>query len=492
MIYKSKSLRGGAYDGSSFVDRSLSKFYPYKSNINQSLLYEKEILSARADHLYRNDSYVRGLIEELVTAITSTAITPQPTIKNNVIGMPDSVARNNEEVIKSEFDVYSQAENCDIRGRFNFYELQGMALRMVLKDGDVFVYLPIRKGKIKIQLLNNYRIDTSYAYKYVPTANGRGVFEGVEMDRDGRHVAYWINTTYNINNFYNQYESYNVRRVRAYDYMSGRKKMLMLGIFRDAEQVRGEPLLAPIIKLSKNRHQYQEAELINSLVQSIFSLVIKNNTNNPSILPNPNESGDNDDDVTFDFSTPGSFTELKDGQDISTINPSRPTSNYTSFMENLLKEISRAGNIPYEILTQNFQSSYSASRAAMLKYDNFCDVLRMKVLIKPFCQPIYEQFVDQLVMRGRIQVPSDYWENEVVRNCICGADWLGRPKLQIDEVKQMSALQMKLNNGLITREEACRILNGSSFKDNIKKLKEENMLLQDALGIVSGDREKNR
>ena len=56
--------------------------------------------------------------------------------------------------------------------------------------------------------------------------------------------------------------------------------------------------------------------------------------------------------------------------------------------------------IPYELLVKNFTASYSASRASLLEAWKMFR-MRREWLIGNFCQPVYEEWLTEAVVKGR-------------------------------------------------------------------------------------------
>jgi len=98
---------------------------------------------------------------------------------------------------------------------------------------------------------------------------------------------------------------------------------------------------------------------------------------------------------------------------------------------------------------------------------------RRKWLAKKFCQPIFEQVIEEAVLKGYIDLP-DFLENPIAKKAYLGAVWYGNSPGQIDPVKEVTASVVKINNGLSTREREATELNGSDWNENLDQLAIEN------------------
>lgn len=140
----------------------------------------------------------------------------------------------------------------------------------------------------------------------------------------------------------------------------------------------------------------------------------------------------------------------------------------------------RPGNV-------SFNSSYSASRAALLEaWKAFR--MRREWLTKDFCQPVYEIWLTEAVARGRIVAPG-FLTDPIIRQAYLGAQWIGPSAGQLDPTKEVQAAVTAIENGLTTREAEAVKLNGSEYGANVDRLKLENQRLKEANGGSSAQQE---
>jgi capsid protein len=99
-------------------------------------------------------------------------------------------------------------------------------------------------------------------------------------------------------------------------------------------------------------------------------------------------------------------------------------------MTSKMKEIGAATGVPPEMLEMTFSTSFSSSRAAMNMATANFRVLR-DWFVYDFCQPIYEEFITNLVAKGYIDLP-DYFINPLIKKSYTTAKWSGPADLQID------------------------------------------------------------
>ena len=136
--------------------------------------------------------------------------------------------------------------------------------------------------------------------------------------------------------------------------------------------------------------------------------------------------------------------------------------------------------IPADLLLMSFNSSYSASRAALLEaWKGFR--MRRNWLTDDFCRPIYEIWLTEAVARGRISAPG-FLTDPIIRQAYLESEWIGPSQGQLDPTKEVAAAVAAIENGLSTREAEAVKLNGSQFSANADKLAVENEQLRRANG----------
>jgi capsid protein len=119
----------------------------------------------------------------------------------------------------------------------------------------------------------------------------------------------------------------------------------------------------------------------------------------------------------------GIVSYARPGENVTPVTPSRPTSNFDPFITSVLKMMGPAVGFPYELLVQYFQASFNASQAAInVANSNF--KVKRSGLVHDFCQPIYEAFMDEAVMRNWLDRPG-YFDDVVTRRAYTRAKWNG-------------------------------------------------------------------
>lgn len=189
-----------------------------------------------------------------------------------------------------------------------------------------------------------------------------------------------------------------------------------------------------------------------------------------------------DDDVNYEIGA-GMVNVLEPGEKIEIADAKRPSTNFDSFVTALAKYVGAALEIPVEVLTKNFVSSYSASRAALLEaWKAFR--MRRSWIAADLCQPVYELFLSEAIARGRIHAPG-FFLDPVIRMAYCGAQWNGPAQGMVDPVKEVSAAEKRIAIGISTRQRETTEMMGGDFESNVVQLSRENEMMK-AAGLTAG------
>lgn len=182
---------------------------------------------------------------------------------------------------------------------------------------------------------------------------------------------------------------------------------------------------------------------------------------------------------------PGTAIHLAPGEKVQFGNPNIPTAGFETFVKSICRLVGAALEIPYDVLVKEFDSSYSASRGALLEaWEAF--KMRRSWLVDKFCQPVYETWLAEAVARGRIKAPG-FFDDPLLRAAWCGARWIGPVQGQLDPKKEAEAAIMLTDCGIKTHEQITRELGGGDWEENVEQLKIENELLKAAGSAAHSD-----
>lgn len=471
------SGKGYGKYGASFARKSLLGWITSGTNADDDIVDNIETLRNRSRDLYMGAPLATGALKTMRTNIVGSGLALNPQIDAEFLGLTEDEARTWEKAVTREWKLWAETVECDAERRQNFYQLQSLVLLSALMSGDVFVTMPVvRRGgsvyDLRIGLIEADRVCNPQG----GIANGRNVLGGVEIGQYGETVAYWV-AKYNPGSFPKLVgisDKQEWTRVHAFGKATGRRNVLhvMADVERPAQR-RGVPLLAPVIESLKQLSRYSEAELMAAVVAGMFTVFIKSNSPNTPLgqMFDPASHLDHDPN-SYELGN-GAIVGLEEGEEVQIANPGRPNTAFDGFVIAISRQIGAALEIPYELLVKSFTASYSAARASLLEAWKMFR-MRREWLIGGFCQPVYEEWLTEAVLKGRIKAEG-FLDDPAKRAAWCGAEWYGDAQGQLDPLKEANAAKVRVEEGFSTREREAAELTGMEWEtiNAIRKREEE-------------------
>lgn len=455
---------GYSRHGGSYAKKSLLAWFSHGSNADDDIVDNIETLRNRSRDLYMGAPLATGALKSVRTNVVGSGLALNAQIDSTFLGLTDEQAKEWEEKTEREWRLWSESVNCDAERRQTFFQLQSLVLLSALMSGDVFVTMPVipRKGcpyDLRIGLIEADRVCNPLN----PPTNAN-ILGGIEVGTYGETIAYWVaNRTPGSALRIGQELKTEWKRVLAFGSTTGRRNVLhvMADVERPAQR-RGVPMLAPVIESLKQLSRYSEAELMAAVVSGMFTVFIRSNTpDSPLASPfDPAMRVDRDPNA-YELGN-GAIVALEDGEEIQTADPNRPNPNFDGFATAICRQIGAALEIPYELLVKNFTASYSASRASLLEAWKMFR-MRREWLVSNFCQPVYEEWLTEAVLKGRIEAPG-FFDDPAIRAAWCGADWPGDSQGQLDPKKEAEAAKIRVDEGFSTREREAAELTGMKYE----------------------------
>lgn len=463
-----KSTKGWLYSGGSS-----------REDIEDNL----SVLRQRCRDLYMGVPIGTGATKTMRTNVVGRGLQLKPTVDKEALCLSDEAALSLEKQISREWALWAESPDCDMARLDNFYELQQLAFLNWLMSGDVLALLPIKPRKnqpydLRIQLIEADRLSSPYD---IDTIDNQ-IIAGVEVDNDGEVIAYHFSKHHPLS-----YASISMewQRVEAYGKETGRRNVLHLMNRERIDQRRGVPFLAPVIESIKQLGRYTDAELVAAVVSGFFTVFIEKESDaeGPTlgeVIPK-NEQVDAEDENSIELS-PGQILDLKEGEKANAVTPGRPNANFGGFVESVCKQIGSALELPYELLMKRFDSSYSASRAALEEAWKMFKMYR-SWMVNDFCQPIYEEWLAEAVAKGRIKAPG-FFTDPIRHRAYCRSQWNGPARGILNPVQEVSAAEKRVENGFSTRSAETMEMTGGDFHSNCDQLLNEEKRLKEVRNIA--------
>lgn len=493
-VFKPPQNKGYSDAGASHAKRALKGFRAVSGSPAEDINDNNYTLRQRSRMLYMAAPIATAALKRQRTNVVGNGLRLKSTINRDTLGLTPEAAEAWQKRTEAEFALWAEHRDaCDATGANDFYGLQQLVMLAWPMSGDCFALVkryestPMRPYSLRLHLLEADRVRTPIDSGNIgligttgKAKNGNAIYDGVEVDANGRIVAYHIANTHPYEGTLTPTD---FQRVEAYGTNTGLPNILHILDTERPEQYRGVPYLAQVVEPLLQMRRYTEAEITAALVQSFFTAFIKTEAG-ASDMPFNEAGGDGHQEVSRDPNDyemgPGQVNIMEPGEDVTFGSPTHPNTGFDTFMRALCEQVGAAMEIPADLLTMSFNASYSASRAALLEaWKAFR--MRREWLTKSFCRPAYELWMAEAVARGRISAPG-FFTDPIARQAWLQSEWIGPSQGQLDPTKEVAAAVMAIENGLSTREAEAIRLNGSEYSANVDKLIAENARLREANG----------
>ena len=468
---------GQAWKGASWTVNSMRAFNAPLGSADYDLACDRNTLLYRSRALFQNHAFSRAVISSLTTNVVGTGVKMRPQLKLlDVIGLTHDEAVAWQRKTQDLYEIWANSKKCDVERKNDMFGLQDLALKTELIDGDCFALAKYNK-KLEPFGLCFKLLEADRCMNPLGIMDTDLLCQGVEVSEFGTPEAYYFTKRppYSIDNYSDLLETV---RVSAFD-RYGEANVLHVFSPDRTDQRRGVSILAPIIVLMKQQERFLESELMAAVVTSMLTAFIESNDENvddplsDNIPEEEKVAMPNEEPAPVEL-TSGGIIQLKKGQKVSAVNPTRPNSAYQGFVEAIFSEAAASLGLSYEVVLRKFGSSYNAVRGAIFESKKTFDRARRN-LISDFCKPVYEKWLAQAVLTGVIDAPG-FFENPVKRAIWCGCRWIADSAFLLDPQKETSAIKMQLDEQLITRDTACAAINGGEYEVVVDGLSEEQKL----------------
>lgn len=451
-------------------------------------------LRARSNELFHKNAYARGIIRRIVTNVISTSLYLESVPNESIIGVPEDSLLDWAEDVETKFHLYNSTPViCDIKGRRNSGELQRQILTEALIAGDCLVVLrQSKKYKLpQVQIISGERIKTPFQ-----KMNNSKIIDGVEIDENGKHIAYYIEDNSNPLKYV---------KIDAYGKKTGRQQAkLIYGADKREDGVRGVPALGiaiqPLAEIDRYRDSAQRKAVLNSLVVAAVErgagnkrttkpLTGRGSVRKDSLVEVIDESGA-ERKISFSDMVPGiNFENMAPDEKVNFFSNNGVDINFGAFEASIIAGLAWALEIPPEILLLSFNSNYSASQAALNEFEMYLEKEREKFGCQ-YCDFIYHDWFLSMVLLSKIEAGSYLSDikNPLLWDKIRAwtmAEWAGQVKPTTNMLQRVKAYKEMIDAGLITRSLAAREINGKKYSRIIRTLKKENGMLVEANSAIT-------
>lgn len=454
--------------------RVLRGWDPRPSSADAATIPALVDLRAQSRDLIRKNPIAGGAIATQVASVVGTGLSVQPQILAKRLGLSVEAAAAWEAEAKEWFELWeSRPEWCDVCGDLNFYAAQDLVMRSACESGDCFSMLPmIRQGdeplETKFQLIEADRVcNPRVAYTTESTEEFIG---GIKCDKYGRPMQAAIADKHPGG------ISYGTNTWTIVDFFganTGRRNLIQLIPKLRPGQRRGVPYLAPIIEIVHQLGTYTDAEVRAAVVSAAFTVFVKMPVPEKPPPLNMSTNGTPQQSAAAPVAgqqlanevrlESGAILDLAPGEDVAFADPARPNEKFDPFVQAVFVQIGMALEIPYEVLISRFTASYSAARAALLRF--WLTVRRRREwLAAGWCQPVYEAVISECVMRGKLKAPG-FLRDPLIRAAYLRSVWIGDAPGTINPKDEAEAAKTRLEIGITDKPQETIAFSGRNWED---------------------------
>jgi lambda family phage portal protein len=430
--------------------------------------YDLTTLRNRSRDLIRNDPVASGTADTMTINISGGGLKFQSRIRHDRLGISEEKC----------LDIQNQAEDifnrwcpyADSAGILTFAEIQFLTLRKIFEDGEALA-IPIwiddepwRPFGRALELIEADRLAFPSGSVSEKNRNGDPNDSGIYLGERGQPVAYSIRKK-GITEF---------AKIPARD-NNGRPMVLHVYPSKRFGQLRGLPFLTPALSMFKDLADTIEAKVVNARVAACLGIIMtsKNPELDAEVQTTETETSTN---RRLRELAPGLIQYAEEGLEPFLVDPGR-LGNDQLFLEQVLRLVGVALNLPYELLMKDFsKTNYSSARAALLECRRMFTFWRTW-FSQRFCQPTLELVLEEAWWRGEFDVP-DFMEN---RYEYCRAAWVGNGWGWVDPVKEIEAARMAVDYNLSTL--AHEITNQGGDPDDVLRQRAKEKKMERDLGI---------
>lgn len=380
------------------------------------------LVQRRARYLTRNNPHIAHGVANWTGALVGHGIRPAA----------QDADRGFRRRVGDAFEAWS--EQADLTGTTDFNGIQRQVAQHLVTDGEALIILHDTGDGLRLQIAPPEFLDWS---KTSELPDGRVIRNGVEMDGDGRRLAYWIlpeapQTSFNAGASI---------RVDA-------RGVLHVFDPMGAGQVRGLSWLAPVVTTSSELDQLTDALLTGAKVAAMHA----------GFITRVNEAADTEefsDDLSLE---PGAMRILPGGTDVKFNSPEQ-AQQVGEFLRHQLRTMAAGLGLPDHLLSGNLsEANYSSLRAGLLPFRQRVEQVQRTTLVPQFLRPVWRRWLASEIAAGRLDASPD-----------TRAEWIMPAHYQVDPQKDLEATRTALEMGLMSRSEAvsARGRNPDDLRDEI-------------------------
>ena len=419
-------------------------------------------------------------------------------LKSEGILNDDAVYAEFQKMTEARFMVYANSKQSDYLKEKNLHELGLDFYQGLFLGGDALAIARFDDNGPNIQYISGEFVespglDTDYHDK--AKAVGNRIEDGIEIDKHGKHIAYFVKVI--DKDSLGKYE-----RIEAIGQESKKRlAWLVSGKKIAPDHLRSVPAMSQSLEKINKLDRYVEAAVNKAEQGANVVYSVEHEEFSTGESPIDRVVAQKRGEVIIDSSTDtnskmvigdglankianttnGMAFNMTNGAKLKSFQSSIET-NFADFHSTVFKQISAGVDVPPEVAMQEYNSNYSASRAAINSFSYIISVNRQDFANK-FYIPFYKLWLEHQILTKKIVAPGyiDGIDNFMVTESYTQCRFTGKNMPHIDPLKEIKAIREMLGtdgaDALISREQATELLNAGQWDENFLKYLEEEKII---------------
>lgn len=296
----------------------------------------------------------------------------------------------------------------DADGVLNYYGLQTLAVRSWFDSGEVFIRLRPRLPDaplpvpLQVQLVEADYVPLFNADMWAGMPAGNRIRQGIELNRWGRRVAYWM---------YTEHPGDGGTGVQP---VPGQLIRVPANLVRHMYeptrpgQLRGVSQLAAVLVRLRMAGDLEDGVLDRQRLANLYMAWITREAPSAEDVDYDPATGlpqwyDTDGTTPVTPLSPGTTAELLPGENVTFSNPPEAGISHPDYMRTVHMGTAAAGGMPYEILSGDIKGiSDRTLRVLIIEFRRLGRQRQWQMVIPMMCQPIVDAFAAAAAMVGKI------------------------------------------------------------------------------------------
>lgn len=401
-----------SYDNARSTDEN-AKLWQYVDSLSAAAANDptvRKTIRERARYEIGNNSYASGIVDTLTNDTIGPAVQLQ-------LGGGDLAQK-----VEKDFERWARA--------ICLWQKLRTMRRAKISDGEAFAMMITNPKvsdpvKLDIRLIECDQIESWYT-----NIDKEDEIDGIRFDAIGNPISYRL-----LKSHPGDYRG--IINTGAGDWIA---RKFMVHYFRPARpgQVRGVSEILPALALFGQLRKYTVAVIETATRAAEISGVMQTN-----LLPD-SVAAELADPVTIMEIERNAIMSLPEGWTLAQLKSEQPTTTYAMFKSEIINEMARCVNMPYNIAACNSSGyNYASGRLDHQTYDRSIDIERSDLSVM-----VLDRFFDAYLT----EYAARFSLSQEDRNELMAAkEWLFASRNHVDPNKEASADDMRFKNGSLTK-----------------------------------------